>query len=126
MQDAKTRVGEDYPRPTADLAAVIAYADKMAYDLWGDWDVSEGPQTSEAEWQRVRGKALRAAVRPAVGEEGLRAVATDLLGEVGFMRSRIASGEKLSPTDLDRQNGTMSRAVSLLASKPSPEGVSDE
>lgn len=42
-------------------------------------------------------------------------VVTSLLSEVGFMRSCIASGEKLSQTDLDRQNAVMARAVEYAA-----------
>ena len=40
-----------------------------------------------------------------------RELIVGLLGEVGFMRSCIASGEKLNPDDLARQDAVMARAA---------------
>lgn len=44
-----------------------------------------------------------------------RDMLTALLGEVGFMRSCIASGEKLTPQDLERQDAVMARVTHSLA-----------
>jgi hypothetical protein len=64
----------------------------------------------------IREVALAAlASSPGVAEEGLREATTALLGEVGFMRSCIASGEKLNPSDLVRQNAAMANATKLLS-----------
>ncbi len=52
-----------HPDPVASegLRAVIEYADKMAHDLWGDWNIRGGPLTSEAEWESARRAALEGA-----------------------------------------------------------------
>jgi hypothetical protein len=36
------------------VAPLVDYADRMAHDLWGDWELTNGPLTNEAGWQRIR------------------------------------------------------------------------